>query len=628
MLSRLDSAVVDAPADQLADPLVGRSLDGRYLLERTIARGGMATVYLATDTRLDRTVAVKVMHRALADDPEFVARFTREARSAARLSAPEVVAVFDQGTDAVGEGATGMAFLVMEHVQGRTVRDLLRERGALSPARAVAVVEPVLRALAAAHAAGIVHRDVKPENVLLADDGRVKVADFGLARAVESSGLTATTGVLLGTVAYLSPEQVEKGVSDERSDVYSAGVLLWELLTGTPPYSGESPLSVAYRHVHDDVPAPSTVVSGVPASLDALVVRATRRDPAARPVDGGAFLAELRAVATELPDVEPVSLVQEHATLAIPRPDAPQTPLPATPRPRRRRRRGRVVALVVVLLSLLAAGGGWWLGSGRYTEAPSVLTLTFAAAEAQLTGEGFSVRRLPDAFSDTVAAGQVVDQDPDPGARVRRDGTVGLVVSKGPDLRAVPAQVVGSTLAAATALLTRAGLTVGATTEAFDAKVDKGLVLSSDPKPGQKLRPGTTVKLVISKGVELLAVPDVQGRSEAEATQSLRAVGFRVSVTQVFDDEAPKGQVVDQSPSRGTAPRGSTVALEVSKGPDLVAVPELRGMTRQGAQAALKAAGLKGRAFDIPNGSGTVVGQDPAPGTMVRRGSTVTYYVS
>ena len=627
MLPRLDSAVVDAPADQLADPLVGRSLDGRYQLERTIARGGMATVYLATDTRLDRTVAVKVMHRALADDPEFVARFTREARSAARLSAPEVVAVFDQGTDTVGDGATGMAFLVMEHVQGRTLRDLLRERGALSPARAVAVVEPVLRALAAAHAAGIVHRDVKPENVLLAVDGRVKVADFGLARAVESSGLTATTGVLLGTVAYLSPEQVEKGVSDERSDVYSAGVLLWELLTGTPPYSGETPLSVAYRHVHDDVPAPSTVVSGVPASLDDLVVRATRRDPAARPVDGGAFLAELRAAATGLPDVEPVSLVQEHATLAIPRPETarPETPLPATPRAPRRRRRGRVVALVVVLLSLLAAGGGWWLGSGRYTETPSVLTLTFAAAEARLTGDGFSVRRLPDAFSATVPAGQVVDQDPDPGARVRRDGTVGLVVSKGPDLRAVPAQVVGSTLAAATALLTRAGLTVGTTTEAFDANVDKGLVISSDPKPGQKLRPGTAVKLVISKGVELLPVPDVQGDSEQEATATLRRAGFLVSVTQQFS-ESPKGQVLDQSPSRGTAPRGATIALVVSKGPDLVAVPQVVGLSQDEAEDVVRAAGLKSKVRKIP-GPGVVRSVEPGEGTMVRRGSTVTLYV-
>ncbi|MCW2544804.1 MAG: serine/threonine protein kinase, partial [Frankiales bacterium] len=242
-----------AAADDQLSPLVGSLLDDRYRLSSVIARGGMATVFLATDTRLDRPVAVKVMHRALAEDPEFVARFTREAKASAKLSAAEVVAVHDYGTDR----ATGLAYLVMEHVRGINLRQLIHERGPLAPARAVSLMEPVLRALAAAHAAGLVHRDIKPENVLLADDGRVKVADFGLARAVETSNLTQTTGLLIGTVAYLSPEQVETGTSDARSDVYAAGVLLWELLTGAPPYSAETPLSVAYKHVHEDMPPPS-----------------------------------------------------------------------------------------------------------------------------------------------------------------------------------------------------------------------------------------------------------------------------------------------------------------------------------------------------------------------------------
>jgi serine/threonine protein kinase len=249
---------VERPTETAPDLLVGRLLDGRYRLDSPIARGGMATVYTATDTRLDRTVAVKVMRPALAEDPDFVARFAREARAAARLHSPEVVAVHDQGTDA----ETGTAYLVMEYVEGRTLRDVIRDRGALPPARALTLLEPVLRALAAAHDAGIVHRDVKPENVLLGDDGRVKVADFGLARAVETSNLTATTGLLIGTVAYLAPEQVEHGTADTRTDVYAAGILLWEMLTGTPPYDADSPLSVAYRHVHDDVPPPSQVAPG------------------------------------------------------------------------------------------------------------------------------------------------------------------------------------------------------------------------------------------------------------------------------------------------------------------------------------------------------------------------------
>ncbi|MEP6760580.1 MAG: protein kinase, partial [Sporichthyaceae bacterium] len=244
----------------LQDPLVGRVLDGRYHVESRLARGGMATVYLALDRRLDRTIAVKVMHPQLAEDEEFVSRFIREAKSAARLSHPNVVAVYDQGAD------DGAVFLAMEHVAGRTLRDLMREKGRLSPRQTLEIMESVLAALGAAHHAGIVHRDVKPENVLLADDGRIKVADFGLARAVSGgTNHTSATGVLMGTVAYLSPEQVERGVADPRSDVYAAGILMFEMLTGAKPYDGETAIQVAYRHVHDDVPAPSSMVPGLPS---------------------------------------------------------------------------------------------------------------------------------------------------------------------------------------------------------------------------------------------------------------------------------------------------------------------------------------------------------------------------
>ncbi len=283
----------------LQDPLVGRVLDGRYHVESRLARGGMATVYLALDRRLDRTIAIKVMHPQLAEDEEFVSRFIREAKSAARLSHPNVVAVYDQGAD------DGTVFLAMEHVAGRTLRDLMREKGRLSARQSLEVMESVLAALGAAHHAGIVHRDVKPENVLLADDGRIKVADFGLARAVSgATSHTSATGVLMGTVAYLSPEQVERGVADPRSDVYAAGILLFEMLTGAKPYDGETAIQVAYRHVHDDVPAPSSMVPGLPAALDALVARATSRDPDGRPDDARRFLAELAQVRRSLSDTE------------------------------------------------------------------------------------------------------------------------------------------------------------------------------------------------------------------------------------------------------------------------------------------------------------------------------------
>jgi serine/threonine protein kinase len=274
----------------VSDPLVGQVLDGRYHVGPRLARGGMATVYEAHDNRLDRTIALKVMHPTLADDEEFVTRFIREAHSAARLSHPNVVAVYDQGAD------QGHVFLAMELVRGRTLRDLIRTQGHLSPRQTLEVLEPVLAALGAAHQAGLIHRDVKPENVLLSDDGRVKVADFGLARAVTGANShTTTSGILMGTVAYLSPEQVTRGVADPRSDVYAAGILLFEMLTGVKPYDGDTAIQVAYRHVHDDVPAPSSLVPGLPAELDHLVARATSRDPDLRPADARRFHAEVVA---------------------------------------------------------------------------------------------------------------------------------------------------------------------------------------------------------------------------------------------------------------------------------------------------------------------------------------------
>jgi serine/threonine-protein kinase len=606
---------METTAEDTTAPLVGRLLDDRYRLESVIARGGMATVYLATDTRLDRSVAVKVMHRALADDPEFVRRFTREAQASAKLSNPEVVAIHDQGTDR----QTGLAYLVMEYVRGINLRQLLLERGALPPARAVALMEPVLRALGAAHTAGLVHRDVKPENVLLADDGRVKVADFGLARAVETSNLTQTTGLLIGTVAYLAPEQVESGTADARTDVYAAGVLLWELLTGAPPYSGDSPLSVAYRHVHDDVPPPSTAVAGIPADLDSLVVRATRRDPDSRPRDGGAFLAELLAVQDGLPSA-PV----QHQTLVVPRVPVPTAP----PKPPRKRRTGLIATALVVVLALLALGGGYYLGSYRYTTAPSVLTLSFVDASHKLDKAGLKAKHGKDEFSEDKAKGTVLRQTPRPNGRIRKGGLVTLVLSMGPDRRGVPT-LVGKDLAGARAALRVAGL-VDAPNPSyeFNDSVAKGLVIRSDPAPATKLKPGTAVRLVLSNGKQPVPVPNLTGKKQPEAEKRLHELGFVVTITQVFSDTVDKGRVVDQSPSSGTADRGSTVILTVSKGQDLVEVPDVRGDSPSTAEHKLTAAGFVAKRTDAVFSSGsTVYATSPGHGKKAKRGSTVTYFV-
>ena len=277
------------------DALIGRTLDGRYRVLRRIADGGMATVYLAVDERLDREVALKVMREHLVHDESFVTRFRREARSSASLSHPNVVAVFDQGED------DGNIFLAMEYVPGQTLREVMREEGPLSPRAALDVLEPVLLALAEAHAKGLIHRDVKPENVIINDNGTVKVADFGLARAVSSQTVTSTQGVLLGTVAYLSPEQVERGIADARSDVYAAGLMLFEMLTGTKAFTGETAIHVAYQHVHGGVPSPSSRVAGLPPALDELVAVATARDPDERPADAAEFLALVRRTRATLP---------------------------------------------------------------------------------------------------------------------------------------------------------------------------------------------------------------------------------------------------------------------------------------------------------------------------------------
>ncbi|MBC7375567.1 MAG: serine/threonine protein kinase, partial [Frankiales bacterium] len=455
-------------------------------------------------------------------------------------------------------------------------------------------------------------------NVLLGDDGRIKVADFGLARAIEASTLTATTGLLIGTVAYLAPEQVEHGRADTRTDVYAAGILLFELLTGGPPYTSDSPMSVAYRHVHEDVPPPSTLVDGLPAALDDLVVRATRRDPAARPMDAGAFLAELRTARQDVAPARPHAL-----TLVVPR-DAVAPPAAQPPHRRRRLRRTAWVAALSVLL-VAALAGGWYVGLGRYTSAPAVLGLSKVDAEAALQKAGLRVDYLPSAYSEDVAAQRIIDQDPRPNGRVRKGGTVMLLNSLGPDRRAVPS-VIGSTRAVAAAALERIGLKVGAVTTQFDSR-PVGIVVSSDPPSGERARPGAAVALVVSKGPDLLPVPDVTGKPVAEATATLNAAGFRAEPTEVFSDGVPAGRVVSQAPADGQAVRDSAVRLQVSKGPELITVPDLRGSTTPQATAALKALGLTGRAFDLPDGQGRVVTQSPRAGSRVRRGAVVTFYV-
>ncbi len=616
----MDQTVVSPNPGDPGPSLVGRLLDGRYRLDSVIARGGMATVYLAIDTRLDRIVAVKVMHKGLADDPTFVERFTREAKSAAKVAGPEVVAVHDTGTDP----ETGIAYLVMEHIRGQNLRQLLLTTGPLSPSRAVAVMEPVLRALASAHAAGIVHRDVKPENVLMGDDGRIKVADFGLARAVASTAVTQTTTHVMGSVAYLAPEQVEKGTADERSDVYAAGVLLWELLTGAPPHQGETLASVLHKHVNEDVPAPSTVVDGIPPALDLLVVRATQRDATQRPKDAGEFLTELQAVKATLPVAAPMPpAAQQTRTIAVPR-VVDKTPTTAVARPRKSRR-GLIGVAVLLVLALLALGGGYYLGSYRYTHAPNLNGLSPAAAETALKKAGLKFKEV-DQFSNE-SVGTELGQDPGAGARVRKNGTVTVRYSKGPDLRTVPS-LVGKDPGTARSLLIDRGLKVADSQPLEYSSVAKGKVTRTDPPAGRKLAPGTSVTIYVSQGPEPIGVPDLAGKKQDKAIKALTDLGFKYVVNQQFSDDVPQGVVISNDPNSGTAPKGSTVTLTVSKGPDVVEVPDVRDQSPTSATAALEAKGFVVKRQDALLSSGSrVYATDPSPHKKAKRGSTVTIYV-
>ena len=613
--------------------LVGKTVGHRYEIRALLARGGMATVYEAIDLRLDRRVALKVMHPHLAADPGFVARFEREAKSAARLSHPHVVGVYDQGE------ADGLVYLAMELIPGRTLRDVIREYGPLTTEQALVLLEPVLEALAAAHAAGLVHRDIKPENVLISNDGRVKVADFGLARAVATSDTNATAGVLIGTVAYLAPEQVERGDADERTDVYAAGVCLFEMITGRVPHGGDSPLAVAYQHVNADVPAPSSIVAGIPPEADAIVRAATRRDPNQRYRSSADFLADVRRARASLP--APVPFIDTPAlndTLVVGTgnltsvnddwiEDEDSDWSHDTGRRGPRRGLRLIVALVVALVVGAAGFAGWWLaaGPGTYSPTPDVVGMGFDEAAALLGSQGLSLQSVAEDYSEATPAGAILTTDPAPGAGIAPGGTVGATVSLGPERYAIP-DVRGSAPEQATEQIVSAGLATGGRVEVFDDAVPIGQVARTEPPIGELVAPNTPVDLLVSKGPEPVEIEDVTGRKATVAAKRLEETGLQVTTTEEFSETVADGRVVSVNPSPGTVvDSGSTVQLIVSKGPPPVEVPNLIDMRRKAAVDALEGLGLR---VQIDDGEFTrlnrVFDQSPSPGELVPRGSTVT----
>ncbi|GAA4395163.1 Stk1 family PASTA domain-containing Ser/Thr kinase [Actinomadura sp. NPDC048032] len=631
----------------VADPLVGRVLDGRYRIESRIARGGMATVYLARDLRLDRVIAIKVMHAGLASDEDFVARFIGEAKAAAALSHPNVVAVYDQRTD--GEHV----FLVMEYVAGRTLRDALNSLGRLGPRAALEIMQPVLAALGAAHRAGLVHRDVKPENVLITEDGQVKVADFGLARAETASKMTKT-GMIIGTVGYLAPEQVLSGNADFRSDVYAAGIMLFELMTGRLPHQGDTPLAVAYKHVNETVPPPSSVVPGIPPRVDALVTDATSHDPARRPQDANQYLAEVAEVFGGLPrDFDRrVEEASRNATSVLEAPPAhgrtavmdAETLAPRHDvRPTRTDRAlgaltGRYVLIAIGLVAAVILGWAvWYQTSGQYEHVPSsIIGMKVAEARDQLESDGMDVRTAKAVYSDRVHKGGVAKSDPPAGARVAKGQTVTLTPSRGITPREVP-DVGGKSLADAKKTLEDKGFTVGRTSSTPSQTVSKGDVISTDPDAGEKQSPDVPVSIVVSTG---MSMPGLLGQNGDSAANQLRSMGLDVTVQKKQVNGKDPDTVVSQDPSEGTGvSRGDKVTIVVNKrdcivdagpfqfgcddgdGNQNVPVPDLTGRRVNEAKKALEDSGFQ---VNVTGFGGNVVRfQSPSSGEAPR-GSTVT----
>ncbi|MDQ1576939.1 MAG: eukaryotic-like serine/threonine-protein kinase [Microbacteriaceae bacterium] len=621
------------------DPMIGRLIDGRYQVRSRIARGGMATVYLATDLRLERRVAIKIMHGHLADDSTFRNRFVQEARSAARLAHPNVVNVFDQGQD------SDMAYLVMEYLPGITLRDLLKDYGKLTPEQTIDIMEAVLGGLAAAHKAGIVHRDLKPENVLLADDGRIKIGDFGLARAASAN--TATGQALLGTIAYLSPELVTRGIADARSDIYALGIMLYEMLTGEQPFMGEQPMQIAYQHANDAVPTPSSKNAAVPAELDELVLWATAKDPDHRPHDARAMLDRLieveKAVRGEsetagmartmvMPPAYSAGLADAETQILNP---AVRQQVAAsagsiamlTNAAAKRRVRGWWLFLLVVLLAGAASGAGWYFGAGpgSMVLVPKVATQTPDAATAALTKLGFTVK-LGSEYSTTVAKDLVTGTTPNAGTTAAKGSAVTVVVSLGPRILPV-ANVVGQPEAAARIALARFTV-AGKTIQQFSSTAAKGTVLQALDASGNPIGAQYPEKANITLIVSAGPIPDVTGRSVASATAILKAAGLAATPGQQdFSDTIASGLVIKVIPAGDPVRVGDSVTLNVSRGPAPVPVPNVVGQTWDAAKKALQAAGftLKYDATaDAFPGLVKVATTNPAAGTDAPKGSTVT----
>lgn len=658
------------------DHMLKRLIDGRYRIVRIIDTGGMASVYRAHDERLGRDVALKMMHPHLANTASLVERFEAEARSAARLMHPAIVQIFDQGT------WRRRPYLVMEFINGSNLRQLLNKEGTLPLGRALEITEQVLQALQAAHEMQIIHRDIKPENILLTPSGQVKVADFGLAHAVNQATGT-TTGSVMGTVTYLAPELISETTSDARCDVYSAGIMTYELISGLPPFQGDTAIRTAWQHVSEDVPPLSAKVSWIPSEVDDLIAALTARNAKDRPVDAGAALQLVKAVIDCLsPELRgrraerPASDTAEQETertplgkggtarlpvLPVSSPQVPAAPIrplhvdspaktssapaPADPKkslavvktapalatsksPTERGKKKRWIAAVITgILVIAAALAGWYftLGPGGRVAVPNVTGKTAAQAREMLVNAQFKVNTQRE-YSDTVAAGKATRTNPKAGQKAKKNSQVELYISRGIEYVKVP-DLAGKEGEKAGTLLKEAKLKIAESSEEYSDEVEKGKIIATAPEAGTSLRHHSGVKVIVSKGKEPITLPDFAGKSEEEVAKTLSDLKLKMDKTTEFSDSVPRGQIIGQEPAAGTTLyHGDQVKVRVSQGPEMVEVPNVTAHNMGQAKKKLTDLGFQVQVQKqllgiAPN---RVYSQSPGGGTKLKRGSTVT----
>lgn len=601
--------------------------NGRYKIIEKVGGGGMADVYKAEDQVLGRTVALKILHKQFASDEGFLERFRREAQAAAKLTHPNIVSIYDVGEEG------GVHFIVMEFVHGMTLKKLIQKDAPMSTEKVVHVSMQIAKAMEFAHEHEIIHRDIKPQNVIITDNGEIKVTDFGIARAGATSTMTRT-GAVMGTAHYISPEQAQGNIVGPTTDIYSLGVVMYEMATGELPFRGENPVSVALKHINDTPMPPRSVFGDIPISLEAVIIKSMAKNPNERYRSAEAVRDDLKRVIEGLP-VKMVGAAMPAAGDAsdMTRTMAAQNGRPSAAKGQRKPKKALIAAIIAVILILLLGAGAlaYSLMSGPSIVVPDLKGKTLSQAQQTLDAVGLKLKVEKEVSNDKVAPGRVISQDPTAGEKMKKDGTVTVVMSKGLETVASP-DLAGKTEAEATSALKKAGLMLGKVDSGFSDTVAEGQVMAQSPKAGARVEKGGAVDITISGGAQQLKVPDVTNNTVDAATSILENAGFKVERFDDYNETIEKDHVTKQSPLAGDkAAKGSTVTITVSKGSSKVTMINLKGMKQADAVAWLTSNDLQNSVTAAAGPPGTVPGnvwdQNPSLGEVVNRGSTVGLWV-